>query len=181
MEALKEIRELIGLSQQKMADWLNVSRSLVYLVERGERELPEKANYKFLAMLSKLEQIKQKTGVGKTALVSAGKLAELHQKEMEKHRQQAVKLQGRLRKLQGSNTYLQSRLALFDIMKDHEAQGYKTTDADKKFIEFMEWFTNQELPPTAIEQQELLQDKIDTHLAYADLHQQRLGMYVEMT
>jgi len=51
MNGLKNIREKLGLSQQDIAHWLCISRSLVTLVELGSRSLPSAA----LIKLSELE------------------------------------------------------------------------------------------------------------------------------
>ena len=53
MNSLKKIREKFCISQQQMADWLGISRSLVEYYERGTRTLPTHA----LLQLSKLEMM----------------------------------------------------------------------------------------------------------------------------
>lgn len=55
MNNLKKIRENFGLSQQQVAYWLGVSRSLVEHYERGIRNLPAHA----LLQLSKLEMMER--------------------------------------------------------------------------------------------------------------------------
>jgi hypothetical protein len=49
----------------------------------------------------------------------------------------------------------------------------KNAGQDKYRMEMTEWFSKERLPATGLEQQELLQDKIDMHLAYAELHKRR--------
>ncbi len=180
MHELKVIREMTGLSQQAIAAWLNVSRSLVYMVEQGKRSLPGEAHFKLVSMMVKLMDKQQPGEIAKIRFTDPIPLAELHKKKMAKHRKLATSLQGQLEKLQRSNPRLQFRLKLFELMKESDGPGYSSKEADQKFIEMTEWFTHQKLPKSGIEEQELLQDKIDSHLAYADLHQERWRMYVEM-
>ncbi len=53
MSSLKKIREKFGISQQQVAHWLGISRSLAEHYENGTRSLPTKA----LLQLAKLEMM----------------------------------------------------------------------------------------------------------------------------
>jgi len=42
------------------------------------------------------------------------------------------------------------------------------------------WFSNERLPRSGLEEQEVLEDKIETYLAYAELHRKRWEWYEGM-
>ncbi|MEO7584690.1 MAG: helix-turn-helix domain-containing protein [Ferruginibacter sp.] len=56
MNASKEIRQKFGLSQEQMAQYLSVSRSLLSLHEIGKRDLPTAAMVKLSELLLFIKQ-----------------------------------------------------------------------------------------------------------------------------
>jgi transcriptional regulator with XRE-family HTH domain len=62
MKGLKNIREKLGLSQQDMAHWLGISRSLVTLVELGSRSLPSAALIKLSELEIKIADFEKEQG-----------------------------------------------------------------------------------------------------------------------
>ena len=184
MGAINDIMELTGLSQARMAAWLGVSKSLVQLAEKGERSLPTAATVKLSAMLLVMEQVK-KAGKEKKrdeiAFTNPAKLALLHKKKEKFHQQSALALQVKLQKLKALRPKLEARLALIDVLKNLEVKWYKATARDNKWIEHAEWNSKERLPATGLEQQELLQDKIEVHMAYAELHKKRWERFENLT
>lgn len=180
MKIIKEIRQVTGLTQEKMADWLGVSKNHLQFAEKGERGLPSKATIKLSAMIGLMEQLKSAAAISRTQTkvpVSAEKLAERHKQKMEFHQRSAVGLRIQLRKLQAKQPKIDSRLLLIDLMKKMDTSWYSVTAVDHKVMETIEWLSNERKHKTGDEAQELLQDKIDTHLAYAELHRNRMQMY----
>ncbi len=181
MSSIREIREFTGLSHKQLADWLGVSKSLVWYAETGGRNLPAAARLKLNALVLLLQGLK----AGSTTPVAPGQrlvsnpalLAERHRQKEAFHRRSAAALQRQLSKLQTKRPQLNTRLALFEALRHEAPHWYRVTDADTTWMELTEWFTRDRMPLTGLEQQELLQDKIDTHLASAELHRQRKEKY----
>lgn len=177
MSAITEIRKLTGLSHAQLAEWLAVSKSLVIQTEKGERYLPSRASQKINAVILLVEQLKQEASKAgepaKAAFSNPAKLAERHKQKMEYHRRSAQGLQIQLRRLKARHPQLNARYALFDAMKNADFDWYRASEGDKKWMEIIEWFSDEKLSATGLEQQELLQDKIEMHLAYAELHRER--------
>jgi transcriptional regulator with XRE-family HTH domain len=176
MSSIKEIRELTGLSQTRLADWLGVSKSLIQFAERGERSLNTKATMKLNAMVLLAQELKVANKVKpgqKAEFADPVKLAERHRKKMEFHQRSAASLRVKLRKLKTLHPQINSRLELLDAMKTFNTEWYSSTERDNTFIKMIEWFTKQRLPNIGLEEQDLLQDKIETHMAYAELHKHR--------
>ena len=182
MSDLKQIRQITGLSQAAMAGWLGVSESLVQFVETGERSLPSEANRKMAAMLRLSEQVKNTATPAKEgpALGSPVKLAERHRKKMAFYQRSAAGLRIKLTRLRQVNQRLNTRMALLEAMKNSEFEWYSASPGDKKRMEYIEWFSNERLPRSGPEEQELLEDKIETNLAYAELHRKRWEWYEGM-
>lgn len=177
MSAITEIRELTGLSHAQLAEWLAVSKSLIIYAEKGDRYLPSRASQKLNAMILLVQQLKQETAkAGKPAketYSNPAKLAARHKQKMEYHRRSALGLQIQLRRLKARHPQLNARYALFDAMKNADFDWYRASAGDKTWMEMIEWFGDEKLSATGLEQQELLQDKIEMHLAYAELHRVR--------
>ncbi|HNN72764.1 MAG TPA: helix-turn-helix transcriptional regulator, partial [Ferruginibacter sp.] len=68
MSSIREIREFTGLSHKQLADWLGVSKSLVWYAETGGRNLPEAALLKLNALVLLLQGLK----AGSTTPVAPG-------------------------------------------------------------------------------------------------------------
>ena len=184
MSSIREIRALTGLSHKQLADWLGVSKSLVWYAETGGRNLPAAALLKLNALVLLLQGLK----AGSTTPVAPGMrlvsnpdlLAERHRQKEAFHRRSAAALQRQLHKLQTKRPQLNTRLALFEALRNKAPHWYRVTDADTTWMELTEWFTRDRLPLSGPEQQELLQDKIDTHLASAELHRLQKEKYEGM-
>jgi len=184
MSILKEIRELTGLSQKQLAEWLGVSKSLVQFAENGQRNLPKEASAKLIAMTLPLQDLKDAAKANRStaavAFTNPAKLALHHKRKMTFHRRSAHALQQQLDKLTLRHPKLRARLALFDAMKKVDTASYKATDRDNTWLELMEWFSQDRIPATGPEEQELLRDKIEVHLAYAEVHRARCEWFEGM-
>lgn len=60
MNDLKKLREELGLSQEELANYLGVGRSLISLVEINQRELPAKASLRYALFNQMYLQVIQK-------------------------------------------------------------------------------------------------------------------------
>ena len=184
MSSIREIREFAGLSHKQLAEWLGVSKSLVWYAETGGRSLPQAALLKLGAMTVLIQGLKNErqalTRPGERRVGNPGKLAARHKKKEAFHRSSAAALQVRLNTLRKKHPQLDARLALFEALRNKAPHWYRVTDVDTTWMELTEWFTRDRMPLTGLEQQELLQDKIDTHLASAELHRQQREKYEGM-
>jgi len=184
MSSIREIRDLTGISQAKLADWLNVSKSLVQFAETGERSLPHAAQMKVNALTVLIQGLKTETTAlnrnGARLISNPAKLAARHRKKEGFHRRSAVALQGQLLKLKKKHPQLNTRLALFEALRQDAPDWYRVTDADITWMELTEWFSRDRMSFTGLEQQELLQDKIEMHLAYAEIHRLQKERYEGM-
>jgi hypothetical protein len=176
MSIISEIRQLTGQSYARLGAWLGVSRTLVYYSERGERDLPSETTPKLGAMILLLQKLKEEAAAGKQdrpVITSHGKLAARHKKKEGFHRRSALALQQQLRRLKALHPLLDARLALFEAMRNPSQEWYQASPTDLHWMEMTEWFSRERMRFTGLEQQELLQDKIEMHLAYAGLHKER--------
>ncbi len=184
MSSIREIRELTGLSHKQLAEWLGVSKSLIWYAETGERSLPQAALLKLSALVALAEGLKKEVKAvarpGEKLVSNPAKLAALHKKKEAVHLGSAQSLQAQLQKLKVRHPQLDTRLALFDALRNDAPEWYAATDADITWMELTEWFSRDRMPLTGLEQQELLQDKIDMHLAYARLHRLQKERYEGM-
>ena len=180
MSAIKELRELTGLSHARIAAWLGVSKTMVRFAESGERDLGTDASLKVTNILLFLQDMKAKQN--KPALKAGfsysnpAKLAERHRRKAAFHQRSAAGLQVQLQKLRSLHPKLNNRLKLLNQMK----KAAHSDERDKAWIEMTEWFSNERLSSAGPEEQDLLQDKIDMHLAYARLHRMQQERYEGM-
>ena len=183
MSIIREIRQLTGLSQEKLADWLGVSKSMLQFAEKGERNLPGAASHKLIALIQPVQQLKESVTAirpGPVPFTRPANLAQKHRKKMALHLRTAERLQQQLDALQVKHPKFATRLALLELVKTIDTALYTATEGDKKWAEMMEWFSNERMPGDGTEERELLHDKIDTHQAYAELHRQMLEKYEAM-
>lgn len=177
MVIIKEIRKLTGLSQEKLAAWLGISKSLLQFAENGERTLQGDASKKLILLMLPVEKLKKAlitTGRrGTTLYTDPSAFARQHKKKMEYHLQAAGKLQWELEKLQVLHIKLTARLVLLDIMNNLDMELYQATDIDKHIAGLLESFSRGRLAD-AFKKQQQLQEKIHEHLGYAEVHKVRL-------
>lgn len=179
MSAIKEIRELTGLSQYKLAEWLGVSRSMVYLVEKGKRFLPSEASVKLSAMLLLLQSLKK--GQDENNLPGHPKhlipsLAEEHQKMIQFHEEQVASLRKQAKKLETIKSKASSKISLLKNLQEEDLPFFQKSEADKKWLETMEWFGRNRLTVLSATSEAALAEKIETHLGYLRIHRERLDV-----
>ncbi|HAO45448.1 MAG TPA: hypothetical protein DCQ97_00880 [Chitinophagaceae bacterium] len=184
MSSIQQVRELTGLSQSQLAVWLGVSKSLVQFAEKGQRSLPQAALLKLSALVALAEGLKKEVRAvarpGDRLISNPGKLAARHKKKEEFHESSARALERQLLISKKKHPQLDNRLALFHALRNDAPEWYSVTEADITWMELTEWFSRDRMPLTGLEQQELLQDKIDMHLAYARLHRLQKERYEGM-
>ena len=182
MNELKELREQAGLSLAAFANLFGISKSMMFKLEKGKCRLSTKQAFKYKAIYDHLQQnfaAGKKSKAGRVEITDTIKLAELHRKKMESHRKLAASCKKELEKMQQAMPVYEKQLALREYVKHVDIPGYVRTRGDELREEIIELQAKK--PPVILTAElELLQDKIDTHLAYADLHEQRWGMYAEM-
>ena len=83
MEKESNLRSMLGLTQNEMAQILNVSRSLYSMYELGKRDLPPASKEMLAGILAYLQD--PETEEKNKEYMKA------HEKEVEEHREQAVK------------------------------------------------------------------------------------------
>ncbi len=173
MSTIKEIRKVTGLSQYQIASWLGVSRSLVQLVEKGERSLPKNASDKLYAMNMFTEQVKGSTPEDQEIPLNKStreKIALQHKRKMERYLHKATGLQIQLKKIKATRPQAFSRLALIQELRNNNTEWFTKTAQDNKYLELMQWFTENHIAAEKFEEPEILQDRINTLLAYAEIH-----------
>jgi hypothetical protein len=131
-------------------------------------------------MLLLAQQIKtagKDSMAGETNFSDSIKLAKKHKRKIEFHQKSAAALQAQLAKIKSMHPQVNSRLALLEALKNNSIEWYSTTEQDKTWIKFTEWFSKERISKTGLEEQELLKDKIEVHLAYAEVHKKQLEKF----
>ncbi|MFN8248819.1 MAG: helix-turn-helix transcriptional regulator [Ferruginibacter sp.] len=177
MLIIKEIRVKTGISQYKLAEWLGISRSLVKLAEKGERSLPHNALMKLMAMQQGLGQVKADNTVEDNQSKYAKELASHHKRKMEIHQYKATGAKLKLKKLEKLQASTQTRYALTDILSKADSKGFSKTAYDQKWIEFTKWFAAGKISKDQLLKLAMLKDKMDTELAYAEVHRKLYEKY----
>ena len=70
-------------------------------------------------------------------------------------------------------------LALLDAMKNLDTELYSSTEKDKHITGLLEYFGQDKIEPVC-KKMELLQDRIDIHLGYAEVHKQQWEKFEQM-
>jgi predicted transcriptional regulator len=147
---ITEIRKLTGLSHQKLGSWLGVSRTMVQFAENNERSLTGDAAKKLTMLALPLQQLKEAAHRPATPL-PCSKPADFAAMHKKK----------------------------MDAMKKINSKLYSRTAADKKVAGQVEGL-NDDILKRLAERIEQLQDKLELHLAYAEVHRQKWEGYKEM-
>lgn len=179
---IKEIRELTGLGHEQLGAWLGLSRSMVQFAEFSFRSLSSEASKKLLALAPVVQQLQEAARAGRpqpVAFTEAAAFAVKHQAKMEHHLGTAGKLQRQLDRLRLQETKLAARLVLLDAMKKLETELYSSTAADQRKVDQLESFSRDHLKHIAAKLQPL-QDKIEMHRAYGEVHSRLWQQYKAM-
>jgi DNA-binding XRE family transcriptional regulator len=173
MSIIKEIRDLTGLSHEKLAAWLGVSKSLVQFAEKGERMLRGDASKKLTLLTLPVQQLKKAMTTtrhrGAMLYTDPAALARQHKKKLLHHLAAAGKQQQQLKKLESLHLKLTARLVLLDIMNNLDTELYRASKLDKHIAGLLEFFGRDRMA-AAFKKQEQLQERIQVHLAYAEVH-----------
>ena len=169
---IAEIRKLTGLSHQKLGDWLGVSRSMVEAAEKYRRSLTGKASHKLVMLALTVQQLKDAQEAMPAAPATCShpeKFADLHKKKMDDHLYLAEGLRLQLEPMLKRHRQLLNSLVLLNAMKEINGELYRSTATDKKIAGHI-LDEQEEALPKMVENIELLQDKLELHLAYAEVH-----------
>lgn len=182
MSAIKEIREITGLSQYELADWLGVSRSMIYLAEKGKRNLSSAANIKLSATLLLQQSVKNKkkedaAGENKDSIRLM--LIEEHKKMIRSHESKVKKVEKDISKLRSARPKAVSKAALLKALQEQDLTFFNKSSTDKKWLEIMEWLSRHRLTGFTTGSEALLLEKKEIHLAYAGIHRERLNALLQ--
>ena len=178
---ITEIRKLTGLSHQKLGSWLGVSRTMVQFAENNERSLTGDAAKKLTMLALPLQQLKAAAHRPAAPLPCSkpADFAAMHKKKMDYALYVAEGLRHRLKPLLQRHQQFTTGQALFDAMKNINSELYSSTAADKKVAGQVEGL-NDDILKRLAERIEQLQDKLELHLAYAEVHRRKWEGYKEM-
>lgn len=181
---IREIRKLTGLSYDQLGAWLGVSKSLVQFAEGGRRKLSDEAAKKLSLLSATMKQQQRATAKkspGLPVYSHPAAFAQQHQRKMEHHQYQATQLQRQIKLLLQQHTLLSNRAGLLQAMQNIDtpvrSRGAK---AKHTHITGLLEFFGQDKLAAVNHKLELLQDKLATHLAYADLHRKRWKEFKNM-
>ena len=182
MSAIKEIRELTGLSHEKLGQWLGVSKSMVQFAEFSFRTLQGEASDKLLMLSLALHQLKTS---GQTSVPAApvcsnpAEFAARHKAKYDMHAYQAQRLQRQLQQIAKQQQQLITGLALAAALKNPDSKLYSSTATDIQIAGFTEYFNQDKLQRLAAKAA-ALQDKMELQLAYAEVHRKQCEVYAGM-
>jgi transcriptional regulator with XRE-family HTH domain len=176
MSIIREIREMTGLSLRQMAEWFDLSKSMIHLAEKEQRNLDSKTNTKLYRVYIQLKDLqKNRQEAPATLLSNPAALAERHRKKMEFYERSAQGLRLKMAKLAKDPDPTKLQAGLLSIIRNSETEW--VDEQDKAWAGMMgaelDWRSRSEQQ----EKLNLLQDKIETNLAYAELHRKRWGWY----
>jgi transcriptional regulator with XRE-family HTH domain len=175
MASTLEIRKKTGLSQQGLAEYLDVSRSLISMAERNLRDLPTTA----LLKLAEMEKVLAATDINSKAIhveeehKALEKLKDHHEKKVKDHLFKAELLQHRLEKMVIFRQQQETKLKLTaDLAK-------KSLDKNKdRFEEHWLEYHNRKSSKKILQNVPALQMimiEIERQLGYAAVHKKILS------
>jgi transcriptional regulator with XRE-family HTH domain len=131
---LKQWREQLGLTQQDLADYLGVSRSLVHLAERGERKLPLDAFKLFTQLVSTFEKVKAAPLPVHTSPGSRQKSLQILQQTLTDATWQLGKRQAELTQMEADYTQALSGRQTYQKLQKELAATEPSTARDKHLL-----------------------------------------------
>jgi hypothetical protein len=170
-----EIRKLTGLSHQKLGSWLGVSRTMVQSAEMARRSLKGDAANKLTMLALTIQQLKEAQEAkpaGPATCSNPAAFAKLHKKKMDTELFVAEGLRLRLVPLLQRHQQLTTGQALLHAMRNIDSELYRSTKADEHITGKLEALNESNIKKL-VEKIERLQDKLEVHLAYAELHRGR--------
>ena len=175
MRSLIEIRQKTGLSQQALAEFLDVSRSAVNMAERSLRDLPSSAYIKLGELATHLDEggENKKTSPSPGDDTTLEELKSYHQKKMDDHLFTAKRLQRILVKLERSHMQGETKLKLVDALsKKTPKTGEK--NSDEEWLEYHAGKGTRKMQKNTPAIQKLTIE-IEMHLGYAAVHENILN------
>ena len=167
MTTEKTVRDYFGWSQESLAFYLGVSRSLVKLAEAGERSLPSAASIKLLQLL--LFTL-GKDAVGKPLSVTAAETSPLKSdgkkllRQASRYKLLAFKTEQQLEDMQQCYQQAQNSMALFQHLQPRVfAATSEEGKSDKLWLELIEAKAVVQLRRNGPEAQAMLQWRIDCY------------------
>ncbi len=178
MSALREIRQKTGLSQYEMASALQVSRSLIYLAEKGQRELPRPARMKLYEMTASVNNPDQMNpSLLEQPTRSAKRTADIetmitrNKADMDRCRLNAETLKSKMTLIQKKHEQMVSRLLLLRAVSgENTVKGFSDEGPDKDWITGMNVIANYELAKIDEWAQEKIKDEIELMEACEKIH-----------
>ncbi len=157
---MKEVRELTGISQQQLADYLGVKRTQVAAAEIGSRDLPDAANLEALNMYLILQEPKE---TAQLQTENASQTVTLHKKLLKRIKQCTAQIDIARIELENMQAqYKQCGNALYMVnellvrLPDDEAH-----ETNRLVLQIIERKAMEKLKTCGVEVQGLLQLDID--------------------
>lgn len=174
MKSITELRKKTGMSQQDLADYLGISRSLVAMVERGERDLPKEAFHKLQEMNKFIGSIESgKPSTSPNFYNEATKeLKKYQQQKIEEYLYKAEGLRRRLATMLDVYKQADTKLNLVQkLTKNHTRE--RKEKSREKWTEFHEWKSNEKISKS-VSAIRMLSCELEAMEGYAAVHEKIL-------
>ncbi len=173
---ITEIRDKTGLSQSQLALYLGVSRGMVNLVERGERELSGEAANKLSFLYLQLIQNEQKANKVNTKekpLPSEkwkSQQTTFHNNRILEYEYKAAVLKRKISKMFNDFSKTNIRLNLLNNAGDNARKQIKKNNTDGLWFDTLHSLATSELDKISVDTQHGLEIEMNLMLGYADVH-----------
>jgi transcriptional regulator with XRE-family HTH domain len=143
--SLASWREKLGFNQQSLADYLGLSRSLIALVERGERSLPTQALLQFNELVLAYEQAKETQLPLEWSQQARQDALESLRVEIKDVEYTIYKKQREFQALNQTYQQLQSRLKTLFVLQSHLKQDSKQAYQHQLWLEIQVYEATKQL------------------------------------
>ena len=182
MSILALIRQKTGISQYQLAEYLDVSRSTINMVEQGLRNLPREASMRADALLITITENEKAANNNKKPAANdeaktrkLSELAQEHNYKMQQCKHKAKRLQSKLDKIKKQTLQVTTRQEMLNTLKEHFPDA-KKKEVDETWTAYQHVIIRNHLTNTVAEE-DRLQAEIDMQLGYAAVHETILKKY----
>lgn len=124
MKTIKEVREKVGLSQQEMAKYLGISRSMFAMYECGKRSLNPELLVKLIELEAGIHETKEKKVENVFRYNYENEIANAEYKKQQLHYHLARKTQ----RLEDMKKSYEQNVQLYHVLEYLEAKNYGDTN-----------------------------------------------------
>lgn len=177
MNSILRLRKKSGLSQQAVADYIGVSRSLVNLAEKGLRELPQKARIKLeeLEKIAGMVEFDKKSAIELLDAKATKELKDYHKFKIEEYLYRAEGLKRQVVALSQGHQRTSAKLKFVNGLAKSNAKTGKRR-ADHIWAEYHEQQSSEKLSKYNATMEMLIQDT-EVLLGYAAVHEKILKKF----